>query len=305
MDKQKINKEIIFKIEKELKIKIIETQIPPQGMDSEVFIITDSDRNNYVIKSGKGVLSDIEALKLLKKNKIDIPTPELYGSFRYKNKPFIILQKINFPLLEKVHKDKMYRYIPSMVKNLRKIHKIKSNKAGYLVEKNISNDWKEILLSKFLGKDKNLNWKTIVNRPVLDKQLILKSIDKILFKIKKTSFIKNSYSFLHIDFNQRNLFIDPSSDEIGSIIDWGESMFGDPIYDFARIRMYIWHFHLGNEVLKNYYKLMSYTTKEKSLEELYWLIRIIEYLAYYSQVPNRFNLRRIKLHQDFLRNYRW
>jgi len=305
MDKQKISKEIISKIEKELKTKIVDIQIPPQGMDSEVFFITDSDENNYAIKCGKGVISDIKALELLEKHQIDIPVPKLYGNFTYKNKNFVIFQKVNFPLLETVNKDEIYKYIPSMVKNLRKIHKIKSDKAGYLVEKNISNDWKEIMLSKFLNKDKDLNWKVIVNRPVLDKKIIIKSIDNILKKIKKTDFIKNSYSFLHIDFNQRNLFIDPNSDEIASIIDWGESMFGDPIYDFARVRMYIWHFDLGNEILKNYYKLMSYSPNEKKLEELYWLIRIIEYLAYYSKEKNEFNIKRIKLHQDFLRNYKW
>lgn len=95
------------------------------------------------------------------------------------------------------------------------------------------------------------------------------------------------------------------SDEIAAIVDWGEAMFGDPIYDFARVRMYIWHFDLGNTVLENYYGLVSFTLEQKQLEELYWLSRIIEYLAYYSEILNEFNTGRIKMHEDFLRNYRW
>ncbi len=123
--------------------------------------------------------------------------------------------------------------------------------------------------------------------------------------INKTEIINTSYSFLHTDFNQRNLFVDPNSDEIASIIDWSEAIFEDPIYDFARIRMYIWHFNLGDEVLENYNKLLSFTSERKQLEEIYLLSRIIEYLAYYSEELTKFNLGRISLHQEFLKSYNW
>ena len=82
-------------------------------------------------------------------------------------------------------------------------------------------------------------------------------------------------------------------------------MFGDPIYDFARVRMYIWHFNLDDNILRQYYELVAFTHEEKNREELYWLSRVIEYLAYYSEELNDFNLGRIKLHQEFLRQYEW
>src|SRR5690606_5572439 len=124
-------------------------------------------------------------------------------------------------------------------------------------------------------------------------------------KINNTDLPENNFSFLHTDFNQRNLFVDPNSDEITGIIDWEEAMFGDPLYDFARVRMYIWHFDLGEDVVENYYKLLEYTEEQKKLEELYWLSRVIQYLGWYSEELNEFNTGRIKLHQDFLRNYIW
>ena len=134
---------------------------------------------------------------------------------------------------------------------------------------------------------------------------MLQSVEKIIEKIEKIKFDEDSYSLLHIDFNQRNLFVNPDTNEIAAIIDWGEAMFGDPIYDFARVRMLIWHFKLGDEVVQNYYDLMSYTPEQKKLDDLYWLSRVIEYLAYYSEELNEFNTGRIKLHQDFLRNFNW
>ncbi len=297
---------IILKVEEYLKIKIIDVKTPPQGMDSQVFFITDANGREYVIKYyERGLSGDILALKLLKESKIDVRVPEVFGVFTFENNQVAILEKINFPLLDSISVDQMRKYIPSMVKNLKKIHQIKSDKPGFLIETNKKRGWKEMMLSKFTGADPNLDWNTIALRKGLDTKLILQSVKNIIEKIEKIDFIDKSYSLLHTDFNQRNLFVDPNSDEIAAVIDWGEAMFGDPIYDFARVRMYIWHFNLQNNTLDNYYKLLTFTPEQKNLEELYWLFRIIEYLAYYSEELNEFNLSRIKLHQDFLRKYEW
>ncbi len=304
MQNKNLQKKLTPEIEKQLGSEIIGIQTPPQGMDSEAFFVMDNNKKEYAVKRGKNATSDVVAYNLLKKNKVNIPIPKLFGSFIFEDKTVVILEKINFPLLESIPQDQMHRYIPSMVKNLKKIHQIKSDKAGSLTE-NKKKSWKEIILSKFTGKDSVLNWNNIVFRKGLDAELILKSIKNIVEIIKKTEFIDRSYSFLHTDFNQRNLFVNPESDEITGIVDWGEAMFGDPIYDFARIRMYIWHFNLENDVLENYYKLVSFTSEQKQLEEFYWLSRIIEYLAYYSEELNEFNVGRIKLHQDFLKKYKW
>ncbi len=297
---------IILKVEEYLKTKIINIKTPPQGMDSQVFFVTDADDKEYAIKYyGRGQSGDVLALKLLKENKIDVLVPKVFGVFTFENKQVAILEKINFPLLDSIPADQMHRYIPSMIKSLKKIHRIKSDKPGFLIEMDKKRSWKDIMLSKFTGADPNLDWNIIASRKGLDANLILQAVRNIIEIFEKIDFIDKSYSLLHTDFNQRNLFVDPNSDEIAAIIDWGEAMFGDPIYDFARIRMYIWHFNLQNNALENYYKLLSFTPEQKQLEELYWLSRIIEYLAYYSEELNEFNLNRIKLHQGFLREYKW
>lgn len=297
---------IISKVEEYLKTKILDIKIPPQGMDSQVFFVTDADDREYAIKYyARGSSGDVLAFKLLGENNIDIPVPKVFGVFTFENKQVAILEKINFPLLDSIPVDQMSRYIPSMVNNLKKIHKVKSDKAGFLTEIDKGLSWKEAMLSKFTGASPDLDWKEIVIREGLDSKLLLDSVKNIIKKIEKTDFIDKDYSLLHTDFNQRNLFVDPDSDEITAIIDWGEAMFGDPIYDFARVRMYIWHFNLSDETLKRYYELLSFTPEQKHIEELYWLSRVIEYLAYYSEKLNEFNQGRIKMHQDFLRAYEW
>lgn len=305
MKNSNFQEELIKYIEKKLKFQVFQKQIPPQGMSSKVFFIKTNEAKEYAIKYGENAMNDVPALTLIAKEKIDIPVPKLYDNFIFENCPVLILEKINTPLLETIPVNQMSRYIPSMIINLKKIHQVKSNNAGFLSKTGNISTWKKAMLSKFTNMNSNLNWNSIANRECLDHKLILASVEKIIRRIDKTQFIEHSYSLLHTDFNQRNLFVDPKTDNITAIIDWGEAMFGDPIYDFARIRMYIWHFDLGNRAFENYNKLLLLTPEEKNREELYWLSRVIEYLAYYSEEMNEFNLGRIKLHQEFLKNYKW
>lgn len=302
---QEIQKKIISKVEKKLKTNIVDVKIPPQGMDSDVFFVKDSVGHEYAIKYSRGAMSDVAAYKLLEKNKINVAVPKFFGSFVFQNKPVVILEKIDSTLLDSIPVENMGKYIPSMIKNLKKIHQVKSDKAGSILTPSSTTTWKDIAISNFIGKNPSLDWSEVLQRDSLDKGLIQKSIDNIVKKIEKLGFIHNSYSLLHTDFNQRNLFVNTDSDEITAIIDWGEAMFGDPIFDFARVRMYIWHFNLGDEVINNYYKLMNYSKHERELDDLYWLSRVIEYLAWYSEELNEFNVGRIKLHQEFLKNYQW
>jgi hypothetical protein len=299
-------KQIIKKVEELLSINIVDVQIPKQGMDSVVIFVADSTGKEYAIKYyRKGAVSEEFAYKILEENKVAIPVPKVLGSIDLNERNLLILEKIEFPLLESIAVGDIHRYIPSMVKNMEHIHIIKSGRAGYLSETEQNRSWKEILLSKFNGQDPALNWYEIAGRSGLDSKLVLGSVENIIKKINITQFDESLYSFLHTDFNQRNLFIDPVTDEITGIIDWGEAMFGDPIYDFARIRMFIWHFNLENSALESYDKAVFFTPEQKNLEDLYWLSRVIEYLAYYSEELNDFNVGRIKMHQDFLREYKW
>lgn len=297
---------LLSKIEEYLDVEIVNTEIPPQGMDSQVFFVKSAEGRECVIKYyARRISGDVIALKLLEENKIEVPVPRIFGAFEFEDGQVTIMEKIDFPLLESVPVSDMGRYVSSMVRNLKKIHEVKSDKAGFLTSADNSLSWKEIVLAKFTGADPQLNWKRIASRQGLDSDLVLKSVEKIIRRIENTEFVAVSYSLLHTDFNQRNLFVDPASNEIAAIIDWEEAVFGDPLYDFARVRMYMWHFNLPKETLEKYYSLLSLSEEQKRLEELYWLLRIIEYLAYYSEDLNDFNVGRIKLHQDFLRAYEW
>jgi aminoglycoside phosphotransferase (APT) family kinase protein len=278
-------------------------ELPPQGMSSSVFFIKLSNGTECAVKYGTHAMKDVPALELITKKQINIPVPVLVASYVFEDVPVIILKRINFPLLESVPVKEMPKYIPSMVRNLKELHKIKSESPGLLVGKKDGETWKNMMLSSFNGGD--IDWSEVSKRGSLDEKLILASIDKTKEKIENTVFDLKEYSLLHTDFNQRNLFVDTEHHKISGIVDWEDAMFGDPIYDFARVRMYLWHFNFNERAINDYYNLVDFSADQKKLEDLYWLSRIIQYLAWYSEDLTEFNLSRIKLHQEYLRNYIW
>lgn len=284
-------------------VSLGDVELPPQGMSSSVFFINLSNGTECAVKYGNDAMKDVPALELITKEKIDIPVPTLVASFIFEDIPVIILKKINFPLFESVPVEEMPKYIPSIVKNLNELHRIKSNSPGFIAEKKEEETWKNMVLSIFDGSD--FNWSEVAESESLDRDLILTSVDKMKKKIEGTVFDLKEYSLLHTDFNQRNLFVDPTRHEIAGIVDWEDAMFGDPLYDFARVRMYLWHFNFSQKSINDYYDLVNFSPDQKRLEDLYWLSRVIQYLAWYSEELTEFNLSRIKLHQEYLRNYIW
>lgn len=299
---ESFQKKLVAHIEEIFNIKIVSIETPLQGMSSSVFFIKTSDDKEYAIKYGKDAMKDVPALDLISKNHIDIPVPALRSSFLFEEVQVVILEKVRFPLLESVPTEEMSKYIPSMIENLRKLHTIKSASPGLLGESNDNKTWKEIMLGIFVDE---FDWDEIAQREGIDKELILQSVEKMREKINAIVFEDTSYSLLHTDFNQRNLFVNPQTHEIAGIIDWEEAMFGDPIYDFARVRMYLWHFDLGDRAIKEYYELVHFTPQQKELEDLYLLSYVLHYLAWYSEDLTEFNTGRIKLHQNYLRVYKW
>lgn len=303
MNNSHFQEKLVTHIEKEFKISVVSVQTPPQGMSSSVFFIKTSDGKEYAVKYGNNAMKDVPALDLILRNHVDIPVPALFDSFIFEELPVVILERVRFPLLELIPMKEMSRYIPSMIENLRKLHTIKSASPGLLSEPSSTKTWKEMMLGIFT--DDEFDWNEITHRDGLDKDLVTMSVEKMKEKINNTVFENTEYSLLHTDFNQRNLFVNPQSYKIAGIIDWEDSMYGDPIYDFARVRMYLWHFNLGDQAVKEYYELVNFSPQQKKLEDLYWLSRAIQYLAWYSEELSEFNNGRINLHQGYLRTYEW
>ncbi|MDD3190439.1 MAG: aminoglycoside phosphotransferase family protein [Candidatus Pacebacteria bacterium] len=300
-----LEEKVIGKLESFFDTKIVKIVMPRQGMGSFVFFAVSEGGKEYVIKTSLDIKNDVLAYELLKRNDTEISTPEIFTSFVCDNKTFLVMEKIKALILEDVPDKDKGLYIDSMLENLSRIHKIKSERAGLVDGRFFSGSWKENLLFKYSGLHPWFDWKNILERTGVDRALVEDALVNIVEQIKKVDLPCSDYSLLHTDFNQRNLFVDPQSCEIVSIVDWSEAAFGDPLYDFARVRMFIQHFDLGEIVLKKYYSLLKLNKKERVREDLYFINQVVDYIAWYSESETNFNIGRLALHQKILREYKW
>lgn len=284
-----------------LGVSIVNVEVPRQGLGSAVLIARDERGREVAIKYGEDVLCDVRALALIRENGVDIPVPVVLGSFPVANKTAIVMEKIESPLLEDIPNDEKCGYIGSMLKNLSKLHCIKSDVAGSLLAPYNDKSWKDVLLFKYSGEHPWFDWRKIVRREGVDGGLIQEAIERVRGKIEQADLSVENYSLLHTDFNQRNLFVDPNTHWIAGIIDWSEAMFGDPLYDFARVRMFIFHFNMKEETEKKYFRYLNLTEEERRREDIYLESQILDYISWYSERKNNFNNGRLKMHQDFLR----
>jgi aminoglycoside phosphotransferase (APT) family kinase protein len=275
---------------------------PPQGMSSSV-IFVHLNGNEYAVKYGKDATKDVPAIVLIKERLPHFPVPVILTHFVFEEIPVVVLQKVEFPLLDSVSKDDIPHYIPSMVSVMKELHTIKSEKP-YVVSGNKDLvSWKDYMLAQFDGT--TIDWSEVLQRNTLDHDLVASSLQQCVAAINKQVVPLPEYALLHTDFNQRNLFVDPKNRVISGVIDWEDAVFGDPLYDFARIRMFIWHFGLSEDAIHAYYNALELTSVEMKRERLYWVSRVVQYLAWYSEEETDFNLSRIALHENFLRTYEW
>lgn len=301
MDVKLLPQNLKKRIEKILKMKIIQVLPTRQGMDSNVFMIRTDIGKEMIIKISTSVKNDFIAINLIKNNRIDIKVPEIFCYLENSGEELLVMEKINSIMFEDMPDKENPLYLISMIDTLKKIHTIKSHNIS--LEGNNKLTWKDYLLGKLEYESSEFNWSTIMKRDGVDNELIGRSIESIRKKIVKENLVENNYSLIHTDFNQRNLFVDANSHKINYVIDWSEAMFGDPLYDFARIRMLIWHFNLGEKTEKAYFDYLNLNDQEKYIEELYLYFQILIYINWYSETKNDFNDSRLGLHQLFLRRY--
>ncbi|MFA7171550.1 MAG: aminoglycoside phosphotransferase family protein [Candidatus Paceibacterota bacterium] len=296
-----IRAKLIAKTENLLGMKIVDITQPRQGMGSAVLTVRDESGWEAVIKFGADVAGDMRVLKLIRENRVDIPIPTVLGSFVVEGKTAMVMEKVDLPLLEDIPDEEKCRYIGPMITELRKIHLIKSDIAEVLRAQDNTRSWKETLLFKYSGNHPWFDWQRVKAQEGVDGELVQKTIERVKIRIKQADLPKRDYSLLHTDFNQRNLFVDPNKHRIAGIIDWSEAAFGDPLYDFARVRMFIFHFNISEETEREYFRSLDLTEEERMREDMYLESQILDYITWYCEKKNDFNAGRLRSHQDFLR----
>lgn len=197
----------------------------------------------------------------------------------------MITEKIEALLYEDLQRYEKKLYFESIIKRINTIQKITNRRTGLIYEciNGKGQSWKQYLLSKYNGKQKYFNWSEIYKRQGVRPNVVRNSIQNVRNRIENIPPL-NDYVMLHSDLNQRNMFVNTKSKEITFIIDWTESLFGDPLYEFARFRKNIRFNQPENEFL--FLSLLNLSQDEIMREQLYFDIHMLDYVNWYSEVKS-------------------
>lgn len=179
----------------------------------------------------------------------DVQVPEIVklGTFNEKNY-FAISKKCPGKTLDKFSYSETNRVLPAIIKTLDAIHSIDiSNTNGYGVWQEWGEapykSWKEYISAV---ADQNQEWN---KNPVIEYIEILKKINnKILSLI---DYCPEERYLYHGDFGFNNALAE--NDAITGVLDWGESGYGDFVFDIAWLD--VWQDAISyEEVFANHYK---------------------------------------------------
>lgn len=298
VNKQLIRK-LVLKLENILDKSIISVEYPRQGADGFVFYVSTVGNESYAVKVGVHILNDKITLNTISESGIDIPAPRTITYFELENKQILVMSKLDGVSYRAIRKEFKQNFLGSIIENLKVLHTIKSSKAGLPYRKeHESINWKEFLLNKYLGNDPWFNWQEICQRDEVNSELIKKSLNYFIRRIESTDLDIGDNSLIHTDINQGNLLVNITERKVSGIVDWSEAMYGDPLFDFARVRMNIWH-NFKPEAENIYNKLLNFDSEEVQREKLYYDIHVLDYINWFSEAGDS---KRLKQHQDYLAN---
>jgi hygromycin-B 4-O-kinase len=189
-----------------------------------------SSVNEYIIRIDSQIASyqkDEYAWKHFGSSQLSIPEMIRSGKFDEKLY-FSITRKVNGKTLDMFSDNEIKQIIPSIISTLGYIHSIdisNTNGYGYWDKSGNANfqSWKEYITTV----DKhNKSW--LKNPEAKYDKLLNKIYEKI---IVLCSYCSEERYLLHGDFGFNNVISDGKN--ITAVLDWGEGMYGDFIYDIA------------------------------------------------------------------------
>lgn len=275
--------QIIAKAEDLLSEKIVSQELAKEGADHIVLKIITGSAKKLVIKVGSD--ADTDAFVLKKISPLNIKAPKVITEskvvFEQGRFPLVIMTLLDGILLSKFAQSEKYRYIAGIIKEVEKVHSIKSpGKAGRVLDV-IAGDgysWKESLKRNLSGENKEFNWREVLRKKGVDRGVVERALNAALEKLKSLPEYTD-LRLIHADLNQSNVFI--KDKQLEGIVDWSDARFGDPLFDFSRFRMNIIH-RMDEKCLSEYYSALNLTGEQKERENFYYLVNLLEYVNWFT-----------------------
>lgn len=252
------------------------------GVDHVVLMATLSTGEQIVIKAGSEANVDAFVLAQLWNRGMKVPEPIADAPLRDQPEPgtVLVMHAAEGTLLTD-NGDKQDQYLVPLIMEMQQVHQsLTAEIAGPVlaVESGVqANSWREYLLSIVTGSNSEFQWANLLRHPAIDQGALTKALTSLELQTRKVE-VAPPYALLHGDLNPANVFVD--NGEIRSIIDWSYARYGDPLYDFARLRMTPL-VQSRPEALAAYRQHVTHSSDDVVREQLYYLINLLEYVNWY------------------------
>lgn len=256
-------------------------QQPANGADHLVVLATTAHGQDMVLKAGTEADIDAAALHHLQSSGIPLPHILAVGSVTGMSQsyPLLIMSRIKGRLLTEVA-DTSHHYLAQLVAIMQRAHGVTSPVGAGLVQPDFtgsSPSWHDYLHGILNGEDPAFNWSAITESPWVDATLLARALNQVAARVDVLPSLPQP-RLLHGDLNPSNIFVHHG--RIIGIIDWSYARFGDPLYDFARLRMNpLIRSHPA--ALAKYFSLLKLDAEQCEREETYYLCNLVEYVNWY------------------------
>lgn len=254
------------------------------GADHLVVFASTPTLGPVVIKVGADAETDAYVLDQLRDLPVRVPRPLARGTIaadrqRY---PAAVMTRIEGGALAAV--PDQHRYLSVLVEQMRRVHQVTTAGAAGPVRDvllgSAPTTWKAYLRNILSGKNPEFDWESLCASPLVEAGVLRRAIAALLDELEGLP-EPARYHLLHGDLNPYNILVD--NDQLTGIIDWSYARYGDPLFDFARLRM--------NPFLRQlpaatdaYCALLGLSPEERAREAFYFRFNLAEYINWYVQI---------------------
>jgi aminoglycoside phosphotransferase (APT) family kinase protein len=256
-------------------------QQPDAGADHVVVLVTTTLGARLVIKAGAEAAVDAFVLTRLAGRGVNVP--RLVAQAPLEDHPdagsLIVMAAVDGVLLADVDQH-AERYLRPLIDEMRKVHAVTTTSGAgpvLAVERGARLSWRDYLMAVLTGQDPEFRWSQIARHPKVDGGLLSRALDAAVTRARELVF-PTTLSLLHGDLNPYNVFV--RDGEITGIIDWSYARYGDPLFDFARLRMNPF-VRTNPAAVQEYRAHLNLSAEEATREAFYYVVNLLEYVNWY------------------------
>lgn len=249
--KTQIDTKVVLEFLKKKFDKNITFIAPLEGGEMSQAFSFDSGNGRFVIRVDIGIkafVKDKYAFEHFSSDKIPIPEVIRMGKMNPQYY-YAITKRAEGKILDHFSLEVIREVLPELMKVLDNIHSVNidTSKYGDWDENGgaFFDSWKEFLLS--INDEQYFGWKNLFKNSFMEEEVFTKAYGKIKQLINHCPEIRH---LIHGDYGFNNLLSDGK--KITGVIDWGESKYGDFLYDVAWLGFWTRDIDYEEEFYKHY-----------------------------------------------------